>query len=112
MTRIANADMGRYVSHRQPFITNNKTAFGEYDGDLYIVYSYGKHFPMYVFDRNTHMWFGNSDKYSRTTSSHQTKAHPRQNIDVWLDTGKLQQFIAAGGYVNACADRIIGDANG
>ena len=111
MSRIANSDAGRYVSQRAPFITNNKTMYSEFNGDLYVVYSYGQHFPMYVFDTTTHMWFGNSDKYSRTTSQHQSKAHPQQTIDAWLDTDAMQRFIRAGGYVNACADRILGDAH-
>ena len=40
----------------------------------YIVYSYGYHYPMYIYIDQ--MWIGNSTKYSTSTSRHMTQAYP------------------------------------
>jgi hypothetical protein len=54
-------------------------------GRLYVIYSYGSHFPMYVWDETAKIWLGNSDKYSRTTSTHQSKYRPSE-VAKWLLT--------------------------
>jgi len=43
---------------------------------IYAVYSYGYHFPMFVYDADANVWVENSDKYSKTTSKHQSQLHP------------------------------------
>lgn len=110
--RISNNEVRRYVQKREVFITHNKTIFSEYNGDLYTVFSYGYHFPMYVYDPKTDMWFGNSDKYSRTTSHHQSCARPTANDDItWMRTQEIGDFVLAGGYIEYTAQRIVGDAH-
>ena len=111
MAYITNSDVRRYVNNHEVFVTNNKTMFSEYNGDLYIVYSYGYHFPMYVYDTQRDMWFANSDKFSSTTSRHQSKARPDAHIDGNMDTDNLTKFIQAGGYIQHTAQRIVGDAH-
>ena len=46
--------------------------------DLYIVYSYGEHFPMFIAEtfEGITKWYENGDKYSRTTSKQKTQLHP------------------------------------
>lgn len=43
---------------------------------IYVVYSYGNHFPMFVYDADAEVWVENSDRYSVTTSKHRTQLHP------------------------------------
>lgn len=43
---------------------------------LYVVYSYGHHFPLFVYDADSNVWIENSSKYSNTTSKHRTQLHP------------------------------------
>ena len=43
---------------------------------LYVVYSYGHHFPMFVYDADANVWVENSDRYSVTTSKQRTQLHP------------------------------------
>ena len=57
---------------------------------LYIVYSYGYHFPMYVKYKNT--WYENSDKYSISTSKQQSQARPNA-ITKPLNTNQLKNLI-------------------
>lgn len=76
MNKIANKDAHKYVATCQEFKGNN--TFGVYEnGSMhYVVYSYGKHFPMYVYDDLINQWFGNYDKYSQTTSKHMSQCRP------------------------------------
>ena len=57
---------------------------------LYIVYSYGFHFPMYVKYKNT--WFENSDKYSVSTSKQQSQARPNSKTKS-MNTKQLKDLI-------------------
>lgn len=57
----------------------------------YTVYSYGQHFPMYVYDFNTGCWYGNRDKYSRTTSKHQSLMRP-PIVEAWMSTDELARL--------------------
>jgi hypothetical protein len=73
---------GQYVQKLQPFRNNatkgdgpkNASLWGEITGDLYVVYSYGRHWPIYANWKG--IWFANEDKISRTTTKHQSQAHP------------------------------------
>jgi hypothetical protein len=71
----------------------------------YVVYSYGTHFPMYIWDRDTGMWYGNKDKYSSTTSRHQSACHP-PHVDAWYDTA-MMEVLARAGMVGATKARVL-----
>jgi hypothetical protein len=111
MKKINNSIMQNYTTERKTFTTNNETVYAQFkhnrnmDNDLYVVYSYGEHFPMYVFDTETVSWFGNEDKYSPTTSKHQTLARPDTDDMTMLPTDELRQMIELGGYAEYCAVR-------
>lgn len=102
--RIANKDCRTHVQHRQAFTANN--IFAEYithnaNGDQldtcrYVVYSYGKHFPMYIYEGG--VWYANCDKYSPTTSKHQTQANPclGQTIPTPMDTKQMLTIVRYG----------------
>jgi hypothetical protein len=49
----------------------------------YVVYSYDRHWPLFIYEVKTDMWFENGSKYSVTTSKHKTQSHP------YTDTTKL-----------------------
>lgn len=92
---ITNNDARNYVMRKEEFKTGNQTIFAKnkqyQNSHTYTVYSYGRHFPMYVYDYVTGEWYGNADKYSRTTSSHQSKTRP-PNVADWFDTEKLMRI--------------------
>jgi len=90
MTKIANRDVREEVKACRAFKANN--VFGErITPSLYVVYSYGHHFPMYVclFGQ----WYANTDKYSVTTSKHQGQANPYVSNILPSNTGMLQKLI-------------------
>ena len=104
-------EVKEHTTYRIPFKNRNETLFANEvpnsnEGqDLYVVYSYGEHFPIYVYDYQLEMWFGNYDKYSSTTSKHQTMARPEVDEIQMLSTEELNQVIYCGGYRNYCSDR-------
>ena len=100
--KIANKDASESVNNRHAFQGSN--IFAENirhhtcgcNEDLYVVYSYGHHFPMYVFDYTTREWYANSDKYSPTTSKHQSQCRPRFEIAREFNTEDLIDLIETG----------------
>ena len=101
-------EMGSMVEARMPFKGNS--VFASWVGDLYCVFSYGQHFPMYIFDAKScvygvngevlskGLWLGNTDKYSTTTSRHQSKCRPRE-IHKHLNTEQMKDVIHEGSFV-------------
>jgi hypothetical protein len=60
-----------------PFRDTNKYATNSDNGRLYIVYSYGPHWPLLVFDRERGQWWANEDKPpSQTTRRHMSQCQP------------------------------------
>lgn len=70
--KTSNKNAAQYVKSRSPFTGNN--TFGNWWHDSYVVYSYGDHYPLYVYKNGS--WFENETKYSTTTSKHKTQLRP------------------------------------
>jgi|TARA_R110000824_G_scaffold400391_1_gene607833 hypothetical protein len=89
--KISNKDGGLYTTNFHEFKGNN--TFAEYnESGVYTVYSYGYHFPMYVFKDLT--WYENSDKYSVSTSKQQTQMRPNSVTEFKLkNTEQLKRLI-------------------
>ena len=79
MLKVANINARQAVTEKVEF--NGSNTFGRwYDNGVYVVFSYGYHFPMYVNIRG--VWYENEEKYSVSTSKQQTQLRP-------LDVGKI-----------------------
>ena len=92
-TRVAVKDIGEYIINRRSCRTPPRTIYTKYGAkqeassvfsrmhhedtnpengaSLYIVYSYGYHFPLVIYDFTCERWYMNMDKDSNTTSRHQ-----------------------------------------
>ena len=77
-----------YVNKRQVFKGYN--CYAEYIKEVYVVYSHGNHFPIYAYIKDK--WYGNKDKYSVTTSKHQSRARPNETV-TYLTTYELINLI-------------------
>lgn len=79
--KTTNYNVRKHVQAKEPFIANN--IFAEWvqtnEEEVYAVYSYGMHFPMYVFIPSVNRWLANTDRYSVTTSKHKGQAHPHES---------------------------------
>ena len=101
---VANRDISEYIDKLE--IVEGSNIFTENSGklpdnpetddNLYIVYSYGWHFPMYIYCRQADLWYGNSDKYSATTSKHQSQARPKQPIAQRLTLQETKDMVRHG----------------
>jgi hypothetical protein len=88
--RVSNGKARQYVEGRLLFKGNN--TFSEISPKgFYVVYSYGRHFPMYAYSFG--QWYRNADKYSVTTSKHQSQLSPC--ADHWLEynTQELREIV-------------------
>ena len=66
-----------YVRDRVPFTNSNNQLFARWASpQLYVVYSYGEHWPLFIYSTDTASWYGNEDRYSPTTSHHRGYTHP------------------------------------
>lgn len=78
--KIANGKCRDYVRNHKEFNGNNLFARVHYvsltDESLYVVCSYGAHYPLFIYHYATDTWFENEDRYSVTTSKHRSQAHP------------------------------------
>jgi hypothetical protein len=107
MKTIGNQEMSDYTTELQSFTTHTESVFTKDIDDMYVVYSYGTHFPIYMYDHETEMWFGNSDSYSPTTSRHQTLARPQVDGMYMVTSTDLIDIIRCGGYASYSADALM-----
>jgi hypothetical protein len=112
--RVANKNASKYVNELKEFKGSyNKHAdasiFAENSDNenLYVVYSYGYHFPMYIYDRQAGMWIGNEDRYSMSTSKHQSQCRPSEAVECWLNTSQIKYYINCGSLMTYMEHKII-----
>lgn len=103
--RIANNQTSAYAARREPFTTNTQNMYGEWiREDRYVVFSYGDHFPMYIWTND--MWFETTDSYSSTTSRHM--AYARLGFDTAKLSSDLMRRMVQVGYAAFVAWRLKG----
>lgn len=88
--RTSNRRCKQYVNEKTPFKANH--IFAENQGRFYVVYSWGRHFPMYIYDFRNRQWFANKDRYSQSTSVHQSQARPSGDV-VYLSTEEMKELL-------------------
>ena len=88
--KIANRDARHYVAGCKEFKGNN--LFGEMRGQLYVVYSYGYHWPLFVCSA-CGVWYENASKYSVSTSKHKSQSNPLVTT-IPMSVEDLKTFIA------------------
>jgi len=70
--KVSNQKCRELVRNKESFHGSN--LFGEWIKDKYVVFSYGYHFPLFVFHNG--IWYENKDRYSVTTSKHKKQTNP------------------------------------
>lgn len=101
--RVANRDARKYVQQRKPF--RGSTTSGTYIDDRYVVYSYGEHWPLFVYDDGR--WFANSDRYSRTTTKHRSQLHPLTDCTLLPLSGMCG--LVDYGFLGTLTRRLVGE---
>lgn len=74
MHKIANSSARGFVQRCEEF--NGSSLFARWKEDIrqYVVYSYGSHWPMFIWEDGA--WYETSGKYSQTTTRHHSHCHP------------------------------------
>jgi len=112
--KIANSKCRSLVESRTPFQGSNlwgtwhNSTIVESTDRQYVVYSWGHHFPMYIYDEATQVWFGSIQKSSQSTTRHQSLARPRDVEIHWLTT-RVMCVIAVCGYTELVRLRLTGE---
>jgi len=102
--RINNRDAHAYAAKRIPFKGSNMFSEIRTSGagtELYVVYSYGYHFPTFVAETTedgTTAWYENESRHSQTTGRHKSQARPR-NARLTPMTHEAMMKIACNGLV-------------
>lgn len=98
-TKISGQKARAYVQARKPFTNHNGQLYGKWEGDRYVVYSYGAHWPLFIYDAALRVWFENEDKCSPTTSKHHTQTHPLTSTELrscrWMRDYTIQTALKA-----------------
>jgi len=93
--KVSNKNARQYVDELKTFQGSNTFAINDNE-NLYVVYSYGYHFPMYIYDRQAGMWIGNEDSYSVSTTKHQNQCSPSEGVECWLHTDEMKEYVRCG----------------
>ena len=81
--RTTNTKCRPFVQDRKAFQNSNGQLYAKWETpDLYVVYSYGEHWPLFMWAGRTETWYQNEDKFSPTTSHHRTYAHPHEETEL------------------------------
>jgi hypothetical protein len=103
LPKTSNSGCGRtHVSDKRPFKGSNVYGFwienaGEFPDPRYVVFSYGAHYPMWIYAKATDQWFCNEDRYSSTTSKQQSQSAPIGAVTrTVLDTNAMKTVAYAG----------------
>ena len=64
------------VKGKKEFKAGNVFALNYPVTGYYIVFSYGLHWPLFIYDYAKKQWYGNSGKYSAMTSKHYRALNP------------------------------------
>jgi hypothetical protein len=107
--RINGRTSRPYVQQKQEFKNSNGQLYAEWhngDNPRYVVYSYGSHWPLFVYVPSANTWFENKEKFGPTTSKHRTQTHPHcETVALsWHRIKLLDQF----GYSSLVYDRLNG----
>lgn len=87
--KTSNSRARFLVEERKPFTGSNCFAEINKNGQ-YIVYSYGYHYPLFVYNNGT--WWVNKDRYSLSTTKHRNKLAPTAHL-IDSNTQELNQLI-------------------
>lgn len=89
--RTSNGKARQYVQSRTPFVGSN--LFAENTRNSYVVYSYGTHAPLYVYNFKLNRWYANLDKFSNTTTRQAGQTHPLTQCLLYGTTQALNKII-------------------
>lgn len=98
--KTSNCNARQYVQALKEFKANN--LWSEWVECMntkdarYVVYSYDRHWPLFIYDVLTDTWFENTSKYGVTTSKHKNQANPLVQTTVGLHVDDMIKVTSDG----------------
>jgi hypothetical protein len=98
--KTSNCNARQYVQALKEFKANN--LWSEWVDSMgteaarYVVYSYDRHWPLFIYDALTDTWFENSSKYGMTTSKHKSQANPWKDNTITLHVDDMIKVASDG----------------
>lgn len=113
--RTSNKGANAYTTKKESFDGSNTFARWRHNtlwqpsDELYIVYSYGEHHPMYIYSTLLGEWFENGDRgvESVSTKRHYTQLKPT-NTATTIKSHLYMMGVAKYGVIEATRRRVIG----
>lgn len=101
LVKMMDGTKGRRVVGRHRTTPAHK--LNDHFGGAYAVLSYGDHWFHYVYDYYTTRWYGNAERYSRTTTKHLSELQPVDARHItWTTNDELRNI-----YTDAAVKEII-----
>jgi hypothetical protein len=75
--RTPNKRARDYILGKENILGHNLYAY--WRPGIYCVFSYRESYPIQIYDKEKDIWYINNEKYSRTTSRHQSIARPPES---------------------------------
>lgn len=100
--KTSNCNARRYVQSLVEFKANN--LWSEWVECMntkdarYVVYSYDRHWPLFIYESRTNTWFENTSKYGVTTSKHKSQANPLKDNAIGLHVDDMIK-VASDGHI-------------
>lgn len=82
------------IENKETFRIGDIFARVERQNRLYVVYSYGLHYPLFAYDYKTDVWYENKTKSSRATSRHRNYGKPDNIPMVESTTDDIQRILS------------------
>ena len=107
MITINNNEAAHHAARKELFRNHKNTMFSRWRAHftIYVVFSYTFSWPLYVWDGEAEMWFGQEEKYSSTSTRHYKQARPSANITVVTRDQLIQ--IADMGYAGYIKHKLL-----
>ena len=91
--RIANRDAAPLVRARKEF--RGSSTFARWiTPERYVVYSYGDHWPLFIWDRG--QWFFNESRFSKTTARHASLLRPFCPNPIYCTEDRMRSIATKG----------------
>ena len=110
--KTSNKDANIHTTKRESFDGSHTFARWRHNtlwqpsDELYVVYSYGTHHPMYIYSTLLDEWFENGDKYdSNSTKRHYTQLKPKNTITS-LKSHEFMVKVAEHGVIETTRQRV------
>ncbi len=112
--RTSNRNASQHTTKKESFDGSN--TFGRWrhsdlwqpSDDIYVVYSYGEHHPMYIYSSLLNEWFENGDKYD-SPSSKRHYAQLKPNSSTHIKSHEFMVNLTKMGVVEMTKQRVAGN---